>query len=61
MQTLIYSEIREKRLVNTMDNVCNNHEPVVITRRDGKPVVMLALVDYEALSSRPRESTPPIS
>jgi antitoxin YefM len=52
MQTLNYSEIREQRLVNTMEKVCNDHEPVVITRRDGQPVVMLALDDYEALANQ---------
>jgi hypothetical protein len=51
MQTLNFSEIREQRLVNTMEKVCNDHQPVVITRRDGQPVVMLALDDYEALAN----------
>lgn len=55
METLNYSEIREQRLVNTMEKVCHDHEPVVITRRDGEPVVMLALDDYEELASPPPE------
>jgi len=54
MQTLNYSEIREQRLVNTMEKVCNDHEPVVITRRDGEPVVMLALDDYQELTGQPQ-------
>jgi len=38
-------------LENTKEKVCNDHEPVVITHRDGQPMAMLALDDYEALAS----------
>lgn len=61
MEILPYSEMREKRLVNTMERVCNEHEAVVITRRDGRPVVMLALDDYEALTGRSHEPASPVS
>lgn len=61
METIIYSEISEKRLVNTMEKVCNDHEPVIITRRDGRPVVMLALDDYEAMASHLHEPVAPTS
>ncbi len=61
METLNYSEIREKRLLNTMEKVCNEHEPVVITRRDGQPVVLLALDDYKAMASHQHEPVLPIA
>lgn len=59
MKTLNYSEIREQRLVNTMETVCNEHEPVVIIRRDGQPVVMLALDDYESLAGHSHRPVQP--
>lgn len=33
-----------------MDKVCDDHDPVIITRRSNKAVVMLSLEDYEALN-----------
>lgn len=32
-----------------MDKVCDDHAPVIITRKAAKPVVMMSLEDYEAL------------
>ena len=32
-----------------MDQVCENHAPIVITRQNAKSVVMLSLEDYEAM------------
>ena len=36
-------------LAETMDRVCQDHSPVIITRRNGQAVVMLSLEDYHAL------------
>ena len=36
-------------LAGTMSKVCENHEPVVITRRGEPAVVMLSLADYKAM------------
>jgi antitoxin YefM len=47
MDIINYTEAR-KNFSATMDKVCQNHSPVAITRRDGKPVVMLSLEDYNA-------------
>ncbi|MFO7936299.1 MAG: type II toxin-antitoxin system prevent-host-death family antitoxin, partial [Kiritimatiellia bacterium] len=33
----------------TMNRVCEDHNPVVITKRRNTAVVMMALDDYEAL------------
>jgi antitoxin YefM len=36
-------------LANTMANVCNDHAPIIITRKSEAPVVMMSLEDYKAL------------
>ena len=33
-----------------MKKVCEDHDPVIITRRNNEAVVMLSLEDYEALN-----------
>ena len=49
MSTISYSSAREN-LARTMDRVCDDREPVVITRQKQRSVVMLSLEDYESLS-----------
>lgn len=49
MSTITYTSAREK-LAETMDQVCDNHQPVVITRQKQRSVVMLSLDDYESLN-----------
>ncbi|MDI6793702.1 MAG: type II toxin-antitoxin system prevent-host-death family antitoxin [bacterium] len=49
MEAISYSDIRAG-FSKTMDKVVNNHNPVIITRRNRPPVVMLSLDDYEALN-----------
>ena len=48
MQVLSMSEARAT-LKQTMDDVCRDHEPAVITRQRGEPVVMLSLEDYNSM------------
>ena len=48
MNSITYSAAREN-LASTMDRVCTDHAPIVITRKRDQAVVMLALDDYEAL------------
>jgi len=48
MATITYSAARTN-LVSTMKKVCNNHEPVIITRQKEESVVMLSLEDFRAL------------
>lgn len=38
-----------KNLSAMMDAVTADHEPLLVTRAGGKPVVMLSLEDYEAM------------
>jgi antitoxin YefM len=48
MSTITYTRAREN-LARTMDQVCDNHEPVVVTRQQQRSVVILSLEDYQAL------------
>ncbi len=45
MDTITYSDARAN-LAKTMERVCDDRAPVVITRRNAKPVVMMSLDDY---------------
>lgn len=33
----------------TMDKVCNDHAPMIITRKNAEPVIMMSLEDYNAI------------
>jgi antitoxin YefM len=48
MKALSYTALRSN-LAKTMEKVCNDHEPIVITRKSEGAVVMLSLEDYESL------------
>lgn len=48
MKAISYTAAREG-LASTMDRVCEDHDPVVITRKRDQSVVMMSLEDYEAL------------
>lgn len=48
MKAITYTAAREN-LAATMNQVCEDHAPVVITRNRDQSVVMLSLADYESL------------
>jgi antitoxin YefM len=48
MTAITYTAAREN-LASTMDRVCSDHAPVIITRNRDQAVVMLSLEDYESL------------
>ena len=48
MDAITYSAARAN-LASTMDRVCDDHEPLIITRNSQQAVVMLSLEDYKAL------------
>ncbi len=54
------SDLR-RNLSSHLNAVNNDHEPLVVTRRRGKPVVVVSLEDYEAMgcavASVPRSSS----
>lgn len=49
MNAITYTAARAN-LASTMDQVCENHEPIIITRKADQAVVMLSLEDYNALA-----------
>lgn len=48
MDAITYSAARAN-LAKTMERVCDDHEPLIITRNGEPSVVMLSLDDYKAL------------
>lgn len=48
MNVISYTAAREN-LAATMDKVCEDHAPIVITRNRNQAVVMMSLEDFEAL------------
>jgi antitoxin YefM len=48
MDAITYSTARAN-LASTMNRVCEDHEPLIITRNGEQSVVMLSLDDYKAL------------
>jgi len=48
MNAITYTAAREN-LASTIDRVCNDRDPVIITRKRNQSVVMISLEDYEAL------------
>ena len=48
MKAVSYTAAREN-LAATMDKVCEDRDPVIITRKRNQAVVMLSLEDYESL------------
>lgn len=48
MDAITYSAARAN-LAKTMDRVCDDHEPLIITRNGEQSVVMLSLEDFKAL------------
>ncbi|MFT9291429.1 type II toxin-antitoxin system Phd/YefM family antitoxin [Gluconobacter oxydans] len=53
MQILTYSDARA-RLKELMERVSEEHQEVVITRKNGKPVIMVSLEDWNALQETAR-------
>ena len=48
MDAITYSTARSN-LAGLMNRVCEDHEPLIITRNGDQSVVMLSLDDYKAL------------
>ena len=48
MDAIAYSDVR-KNFANIMEKVCEDHDPVIVTRENLKPVVMISLQDYNAI------------
>lgn len=48
MDAISYTAARAN-LASTMEKVCADHAPVIITRKSENPVVMMSLEDYQAM------------
>ena len=48
MKSKTYTEAREK-LSDIIEKVCEDHDPLIITKRRDKAVVMVSLEDYESM------------
>ncbi len=49
MNAITYTEARET-LAETIRRVCQDHDPIIITRKREDSVVMIALDDFESLT-----------
>ena len=48
MNAISYTVARAN-LAKTMEKVCSDHDPIIITRKRESPVVMMSLEDYQAM------------
>ena len=48
MKAITYTAARQN-LAKTMEKVCKDHAPIIITRKTSNSVVIMSLEDYEAL------------
>ena len=48
MEAMTYTAARQN-LAKTMEKVCSDHAPVIVTRKTSNSVVIMSLEDYEAL------------
>ncbi|MDO9263085.1 MAG: type II toxin-antitoxin system prevent-host-death family antitoxin [Desulfosalsimonadaceae bacterium] len=48
MEAITYTAARQN-LAKTMDKVCMDHSPVIVTRKSMNSVVIMSLEDFEAL------------
>ncbi|WP_018465300.1 type II toxin-antitoxin system Phd/YefM family antitoxin [Calidithermus timidus] len=47
MRAITYTHARQN-LAKTMDEIIDNHDPIIITRNNGRAVVMMSLEDFNA-------------
>jgi antitoxin YefM len=48
LDAIPYTRLRSN-LAREMDRVCQDHSPIIVTRKASSSVVMISLDDYEAL------------
>ena len=48
MEAITYTAARQN-LAKTMEKVCENRAPIIVTRKTSNSVVIMSLEDYEAL------------
>lgn len=50
MDHVTYSQLRQN-LASLMDKVCDDHAPLLVTRRNGRSVIMMSVDDYEEMDA----------
>ena len=58
MEAMSYTAVRAN-LSKTMEKVCADHAPVIITRKNEAAVVMMSLEDYQAMEETTYLLSPP--
>jgi antitoxin YefM len=48
MDAITYTQARQN-FTATMNKICEDHTPIIITRQNEAPVVMMSLADYNAI------------
>ena len=49
MRAITYTAARSN-LATTMKEVCDDHDPVIVTRKNSGSVIIISLEDYESLT-----------
>ena len=49
MKAITYTNARNN-LAGTMKKVCDDHAPIIVTRKNNEAVILMSLEDYEALT-----------
>ena len=49
MRAITYTAARNI-LASTMKKVCDDHDPVIVTRKNNEAVILMSLEDYESLT-----------
>lgn len=49
MRAITYTNARNN-LAGTMKKVCEDHAPIIVTRKNNEAVILMSLEDYEALT-----------
>ncbi len=49
MRAISYTTARNN-LASTMKKVCDDHDPIIVTRKNNEAVIMMSLEDYESLN-----------
>jgi len=48
MEAMTYTQVRQN-FAAVMNEVCDDHSPVIITRQSSDPVVLISLKDYNSI------------
>ncbi|MDM8536743.1 YoeB-YefM toxin-antitoxin system antitoxin YefM [Desulfobacterales bacterium HSG17] len=49
MRAITYTTARNN-LANTMKQVCEDHNPIIVTRKNNEAVILMSLEDFESLT-----------